>query len=120
MIKNLAKKFVGTGLLFSCTLALSAEAAIPTTYTNNNFLTATHDVPVSFTRQADGSFYGMTEMGKSFTQRPVVADMHVGLECFSIDEARFYVSNLGLISANSDTEALSIYLARAGWEEETV
>lgn len=101
-------------------LAFPVEAAIPTTYTNDNFLTAIHDRPASFSRLADGSFMGVTESGKTFTQRPVIADMHVGLECFSIDEARFYVSNLGLITASTDTVALSIYLVRAGWEEQTV
>jgi hypothetical protein len=108
------------GSILVWALAFPAEASIPQTYTNNNFLTATHDRPATFTRQADGSFTGMTATGKTFTQRPVIADMHVGLECFSIDEARFYVSNLGLITATTDTEALSIYLARAGWEDQSV
>lgn len=96
---------------------LSAFAAVPTWYTNDNFFQSEQDAPVSFTQTAPGTFTGFTTTGKIFYQMPVVADMHVHLHRFSIDSAYFYISSFGVISAPSDTVALSIYLARAGWEE---
>jgi len=44
----------------------------------------------------------------------------VRLHRFSIDEAYFYISSVGLITAPNDLVALSIYLAQVGWEEEVV
>lgn len=114
------KRFL-VGSLFLVVVVLTAvptEAAIPTVYTNDNFFTSEHDAPVSFTQAADGSFSGVTVTGKTFYQRPVVGDVHVRLHRFSIDQAYFYISSYGLIMATSDTEALSIYLARAGYIEE--
>ena len=99
-------------------VAWPVQAAIPVVYTNENFFTSKHDAPVSFERDAFGNFSGVTESGKLFTQRPVVTDIQVRLHRFAIDEAYFYVSSLGIILADSDTTALSIYLARAGWDEE--
>jgi hypothetical protein len=101
-------------------VGLPVWAAVPNVYTADNFLLSEHDQPKSFWSDGAGGFGGVTMSGKSFTQQPVVADMHVGLQRFSIDDASFYVSNLGLIYAETDTVALSIYLARAGWEEEVV
>ncbi|MCB9812233.1 hypothetical protein H6778_01090 [Candidatus Nomurabacteria bacterium] len=113
-------KSFGLNLVLSVALfgvAFPLYAAVPATYTNENFFTSEQDAPVTFTQAADGSFSGMTEGGKTFYQRPVVSDIHVHLHRFSIDEAHFYISSLGLILADSDTVALSIYLARAGYIE---
>lgn len=99
----------------------SVSAAVPEVYTNDNFFTTEHDTPVSFTRNIEtGVFTGVTKAGKIFSQRPVVTDFHVHLHCFKIDQASFYTSSYGLILAGSDTEALSIYLVRAGLEEGVV
>lgn len=97
--------------------ALPVSAAVPMVYSNDNFYTAEHDAPVSFSRDAFGNFSGHTVSGKLFTQTAVVSDIHVRLQRFSIDSAYFYISSYGLITATSDLEALSIYLALAGWEE---
>ncbi len=94
------------------TTALSVQAAIPTLYTNDNFFTSEHDAPVSFNRDVLGNFYGVTESGKDFYQRAVVTSIAVHLQCFSIDEAYFYISGEGIILAQNDTVALSIYLSR--------
>ena len=99
-------------------VAVPVQAEIPALYTNENFFTSKHDAPVSFVQDALGNFSGVTESGKTFTQRPVVTDIQVRLHRFAIDEAYFYVSSLGIILADNDTTALSIYLARVGWEEE--
>lgn len=98
-------------------LVLPVQAAIPAVYTNENFFTSEHDAPKSFWRDSVGNFAGVTKTGKTFEQRKVVSDISVHLQRFSIDQAYFYISSIGIIMADSDTEALSIYLARAGWEE---
>lgn len=98
-------------------VAWPVQAEVPALYTNENFFTSTHDAPVSFVQDALGNFSGVTESGKTFTQRPVVTNIQVRLHRFAIDEAYFYVSSLGIILADNDTTALSIYLARAGWED---
>lgn len=112
---------VFVGIFIFATQVAPAEAAVPLVlYTNENFFTSEQDAPQSFWRDSAGNFYGVTESGKNFEQRPVVSDIAVRLHAFSIDQARFYVSSFGIITAKNDTVALSIYLARAGWEEELV
>jgi hypothetical protein len=108
------------GLLVFCLMLVSVHpvsAIVPSVYTNANFFLMTHDKPVSFTQDPFGNFSGFTESGKYFTQRTVTSSVQVRLQRFAIDEAHFYVSNLGVIEAETDTIALSIYLARAGWED---
>ncbi len=109
----------GTTLSLSLLFGLSApvEAAIPAVYTNSNLFTSEQDAPISFIQDTLGNFSGLTATGKAFTQRAVVADIHVRLHSFAIDQANFYISNFGTFLAESDTVALSIYLAQAGWEE---
>jgi hypothetical protein len=96
---------------------VSVSAYIPAIYTNENFFTSQHDAPVSFVQDNLGNFSGVTQTGKTFTQRAVVSDLHVRLHRFSIDEAFFYVSSVGIIVAESDAVALSIYLTRSGYDE---
>lgn len=98
-------------------VALPVFAAIPETYTNDNFFESEHDVPASFEQDAFGNFSGYTLTGRYFTQQAVVSDIHVHLQRFHIDQVSYYISSYGLIMADSDTVALSIYLARAGYEE---
>jgi len=100
--------------------ALTANAQVPTTYTLENIFSSVHDAPKSFWLDGSGGFAGYTLTGKYFQQQPVVSDVHVSLQRFSIDQAHFYISNFGLINAESDTVALSIYLSRAGFEDSVV
>ena len=102
---------VGLSFLFGMTV-LPAQAAIPALYTNNNFFTSEYDSPVSFVQDALGNFSGVTETGKTFYQRSVVVNISVHLHHFAIDDAYFYISSYGIILAESDTAALSIYLTR--------
>lgn len=95
-------------------LVSPVQAAIPELYTNENFFTSEHDAPVSFTQDSLGNFSGLTVSGKVFTQSKVVADLAVHLHYFTIEQAHFYISSLGIIEADSDTVALSIYLAMVG------
>lgn len=91
------------------------SAQVPILYTNENFFSSQHDMPVSFERDSQGNFRGMTVSGKLFRQTAIVSDLHVHLQRFEIDEAHFYISSLGVIEASTDTVALSIYLSRANW-----
>ena len=88
------------------------QAAIPAVYTNENFLTSTHDAPVSIFTFETGGFYGFTETGKMYRQVPIHNDFGVRLQRFSIDEAYFYVTDRGTIWADTDLIALSIYMSR--------
>jgi hypothetical protein len=92
-----------------------AAAAVPLTYTNENFWTSPQDKPVSSEQDSAGNFTGLTETGKTFAQRKIVFNIAVRLQHFTIDDAGFYMSDEGIIEANNDLQALSIYLTRVGW-----
>lgn len=99
-------------IVFWCATVVYVYAAVPETYTNDNFWQSEHDAPVWFERDAAGNFYGQTETGKWFEQRAVTTSADVKLHRFSIDEAFYYISDKGIILAANDITALSIYLAR--------
>lgn len=100
---------VVSGLLLGLFPSFS-EAAIPDVYTNENFTTSEHDKPLYFSIDALGNVEGMTETGKWFWQRNVSNTFGIRLQKFIIDQAFFYISDQGIITANTDLEALSIYL----------
>lgn len=87
-------------------------AAVPEVYTNENFQTATHEKPEFFERDRYGNFYGYTISGRLFSQVNVTNNYNIRLQRFAIDEAFFYISDRGIIYAQSDSVALSIYLTR--------
>jgi hypothetical protein len=113
----MTKLYIGV-LIGLATLAIvfsltqTAQAAIPETYTNDNFFTAVHDTPIAFWQDALGNFFGYTSTGKRFSQTTVANDSNVRLQKFTIDEAFFYVSDQGIIRAENDLMALSMYLTR--------
>jgi len=90
-------------------------AAIPTVYTKDSFITGYHDRPLSFSEDKYGNFSGVTESGKTFTQTYVTSTISVRLQKFSVDKIEFYISDRGIIKAENDIEALSIYLVAVGW-----
>lgn len=96
--------------LFGVAGAFPVHAQIPTTYTNDNFWTSEHDQPLSFSRDSWGNFYGVTLTGKFFSQTNIENQYGIRLQKFSIDQAYFYISDRGVIRAESDLVALSIYL----------
>lgn len=81
-------------------------------YTYDNFFTVTHEPPAWFLMDASGGFYGETTGGHPFTQVPIINDVGVRLHKFSIGTAFFYISDRGVIAAESDVKALSIYFGR--------
>jgi hypothetical protein len=99
-------------LALGFSLVQTAHAAIPKTYTNDNFFTSLHDAPVTYWRDSLGNSYGYTARGKYFSQTNVANNSNVRLQKFVIDEAFYYISDRGIIQAESDLAALSIYLIR--------
>jgi len=84
----------------------TAEAAVPQTYTNDNLWSTTHDMPVSFAVQDDGSITGLTASGKQFSQINVATDVDIRLQKFTIDEAWFYVDGYETFFAPTDEQAI--------------
>ena len=78
-------------------------------YDMGNLWTAAHEAPAWFLSDGLGGYYGATVAGTSFTQNPVLNNSQVRLHKFAIDEAFFYISDRGVIKAESDLRALSIY-----------
>lgn len=106
-----------TRVFVSLVVALSllpqlSFAAIPAVYTNDNYWISEHDQPAQLFRMTSGDFYGFTTTGKYFTQINIANEYHVRLNKFTIDRAYFYISDKGIIQADSDIAALSIYLAQ--------
>lgn len=85
----------------------------PLTYTNETYYTLAHEKPLSFTRDGEGGFYGLTENNRPFFQKNIVNGENIRLQRFEIDEAFFYISDIGIIEAPDNTAALSMYLAAA-------
>jgi len=81
-------------------------------YTNENFHSTPHSAPAWFTPDSNGGFHGETLSGSVFTQRPITNSLGIRLHKFQIDDAFFYVSDRGIIYAQSDVVALSMYLTR--------
>jgi|GEM_PF-2117607 hypothetical protein len=120
MTQTIISRHIYTAGLIAITLLLPITAqaeSMPEIYSPDSFATSYHDKPLSFERDKDGNFSGMTESGKTFTQVYVTASISVRLQKFSIDKVAFYVSDQGIIEASSDISALSIYLAKVGWYE---
>jgi hypothetical protein len=111
-MKQRLVRLVVLGSLILEVVAFPVSAAIPATYTNDNFFTSEHDAPASFTQDTFGNFTGMTISGKLFYQTNITNSFNIRLQRFSIDEAFFYISDRGVIVADTDTIALSIYLTR--------
>jgi hypothetical protein len=98
-----------SGLTILLLGALSLPVTAAAFYTNQNFWTTAHEAPAWFESDGAGGFYGETEEGTMFTQKPVTNSFNIKLHKFSIDAAYFYISDKGVIKAPNDLIALSIY-----------
>lgn len=67
--------------------------------------------PVEAFEVVDGEAYGHLTSGVNFTQTNVSNDLGVRLQRFQMENAFWYVSDKGVIEAESDLQALSIYLS---------
>lgn len=82
------------------------------TYTNQNISTAYHEAPSDFSIGSSGESMGSTVSGIPFRQYNVTNNAHIRLQRFEIGLAYWYVSDQGIIWADSDLMALSIYLSK--------
>ena len=78
-------------------------------YDNDSYWNTNHEKPAWFEMDSNGGFIGETEDGISFTQYPVINDQSIRLHKFVIGTAFFYISNKGIIKAENDLSAISIY-----------
>jgi hypothetical protein len=103
-----------TFIPFFCLVIVFAPiAGAGAAYTPDTFYTEPHAAPAWFEPDGIGGFYGETTDGTPFTQTLVLPDSGVRLQRFAIGLVYFYVSDRGIINAESDLTALSIYLALA-------
>lgn len=78
-------------------------------YDQDSFWNSPHDQPAWFEMDKEGGFYGETISGATFTQRAVVNKSNLRLQKFVIGTAYFYISDKGVIRAENDLTAVSIY-----------
>lgn len=90
------------------TVAISASVAC----TNANWLHSERcTAPVKeFTVTDHGETFGFLESGVQFSQTNIINNV-TRLQRFQVEQAYWYVSDRGDIQADTDTQALSIYLA---------
>ncbi len=81
--------------------------------TNQNYMHSERcTAPVDyFVVNEDGSSWGTLTSGVTFTQGNITNDV-TRLQRMQLEEAFWYVSDKGVIYADSDTQALSIYLSK--------
>jgi hypothetical protein len=97
--------FIGVLCVYLAWLTPVAAAS----YTENAFYNEPHPKPSYFTSDTQGGFYGMTENDILFQQTVVANNEHVRLQKFTIGDVLFYISDRGIINADTDLRAISIY-----------
>lgn len=60
----------------------------------------------------DGSAFGQLTSGITFSQFNISNELGVRLQKFVIETAYWYITDRGVIHADTDTQALSIYLTK--------
>lgn len=113
---NVTLRGIGSAMLF---ILLLGGCFVPSslyayTYDNENIRYAYQEAPTSFSVDQNGEATGSTVSGMSFRQYSVTTDSSVRLQRFEIGNAHWYVSNKGVIFADNDLLALSVYLSRIG------
>ncbi len=105
-------------LFFVALSVMSLGTPVQTTaqtfqYDNDNIHRTYHEAPASFSVAQDGSVMGATVSGIPFRQYGIANGYGIRLHRFEIGLAYWYVSDRGIIWAENDLVALSIYLSRA-------
>jgi len=103
MLKNV----IGIVALLSITFPNFGQAYGLSALANHPLLS---EKPTWFLQDDDSGFYGETENGYTFTQKNVANAYSIRLQRFSIGDIFFYVSDRGIIEAQSDLAAVSVYL----------
>ena len=86
---------------------LAAPALDP--YTPEHFWLLPHTEPAWFESDGVGGFYGETVDGVTFTQTIVANQAGIKLHRFNIGTAAIYISDKGVIEADNDLAAVSMY-----------
>jgi predicted RND superfamily exporter protein len=108
-VSSLLKSVLGFVALLALVSPLTVQAYV---YDNANIHYAYHEAPTSFSVDKHGETQGATVSGMLFTQRNVTVDQNIRLQRFEIGLAYWYVSDKGVIWADNDLVALSVYLSR--------
>ena len=66
--------------------------------------------PISFEFNSEGEVFGILEDGTQFSQTNIATDLGIRLQKFQWSEGFWYISNKGIIEADYDLQAFSIYL----------
>jgi hypothetical protein len=96
-------------LVATSSLPLHAQAFV---YDAETIHTVYHEAPSEFTVDANGDTLGTTVSGMAFRQYSVANAYNIRLQRFAIGMTGWYVSDRGIIWADDDLTALSIYLSR--------
>ena len=97
-------------MLATTTIALAITASVMCNNTNIDTSPRCTAPPAWFIVNPDGSAFGELESGVTFTQSNIANDL-TRLQRFQLEEAYWFISDKGDIKAESDIEALSIYLS---------
>lgn len=79
---------------------------------NDNIREYPCNAPVSGFEQRGNEWVGVLESGITFTSRSVIQNDFGRMVGFYMQDAKWYVTEKGIIYASSDLEALSIYLSQ--------
>lgn len=107
LLKSVAFVLLAAGML---SVPSSLQAF---TYDNDTIRNTYHEAPASFTVGEDGTVIGATVSGIPFRQYGIANGYGIRLHRFEIGLAHWYVSDRGIIWAEDDLVALSVYLSRA-------
>jgi len=90
--------------------AFAAPALDP--YTSEHYWILPHTKPAWFEGDGSGGFVGETIDGTSFSHRVVENMLNIRLHQFTIGAVSYYLTDRGMIEADSTLAAISIYLSR--------
>jgi hypothetical protein len=93
-------------------IMIPAVSSASTLYTNENIHYVYHEAPATFDFLENGEVVGATVSGIPFRQRNIANMYGIDLQRFEIGLAYWYVSDRGVIWAENDLVALSIYISR--------
>lgn len=101
----------GLSVLFVSIAFLSPLTSLAYIYDTTNIHYAYHEAPASFSVDESGDTLGATVSGIPFRQYSIASNYGIRLQRFEIGLAYWYVSDRGVIWAESDLAALSVYLS---------
>ena len=96
---------------FLVILGISNLVSLSVALANFDFASDTHPAPVSFTVDASGEAYGKLEGGYTFTQKNIFLKNDIKIQKFVTGVNFFYISDKGIIEAENDLRAISIYFS---------